>query len=116
MKSLTESPAILNVHTGSPGQYVIRVSDLRHRPLVIGVTKLLADAQSFVVVTPSDIKVFVAGNGIAAPAQEQGAESGADIEIDAETQAAIDAEEGRAIPGANIPAEMADVGAIEEPV
>jgi hypothetical protein len=58
MKSLTEQPAVLSVHEGTAGQYILRVNDLKHRPLIIGITKLLSDAQSFVVITPSDIKVF----------------------------------------------------------
>lgn len=58
MKSLTESPAILTVHEGTRGQYILRVSDLRHRPLVVQVTKLLSEAESFVIVTPTDIKVY----------------------------------------------------------
>lgn len=58
MKSLTEQPAILSVHEGSPGQFIVRVSDASHRGLVVGVTKLLQDAKSLVVITPSDIKVF----------------------------------------------------------
>ena len=106
MKSLTESPAILTVHAGSPGQYILRTTDLRHRPLVVAVTKLLADASSFVVITPSDIKVFTAE-----PQEETHVP-----EIDAETKSAIDAEEVRSVPGTDIPAEMDDEGSTEEPV
>ena len=72
MKSLTEQPAVLSVHAGAAGQFILRVTDLRYRPLVIGVTKLLsAEASSFVVITPSDIKVFAVGGGT------NGAHSGA---------------------------------------
>lgn len=67
MKSLTESPAVLTVHEGSEGQYILRVSDLRHRPLVIQVTKLLEDARSFVIITPGDVKVFAVGDGFREP-------------------------------------------------
>lgn len=64
MKSLTESPAVLTVHQGQPGQYVIRISSLEYRPLIVGVTKLLEDAESFVVITPNDTKVFSVGSAI----------------------------------------------------
>jgi hypothetical protein len=37
---------------------VLRIGDLRWRPLVVGVSKLLDDARSLIVVTPSDIKVL----------------------------------------------------------
>jgi hypothetical protein len=67
MKSLAESPAVLTVHQSAPGQYVIRVSDLGHRPLVIGVSKLLEDATSLVVITPTDTKVFTISVNGAAP-------------------------------------------------
>ena len=103
MKSLTESPAVLSVHEGTAGQYIIRVGNLRHRPLVVGITKLLAaDARSFVVITPSDIKVFAVGNGDA-PSTEPIAKT--EVEVDAETQAAIDAEEGRTVPGTDVNAD-----------
>jgi hypothetical protein len=70
MKSLTESPAILTVHQGSPGQFVIRGL----RQYVVAATKLLAaeGARSFIVITETDVKVFdvrdadaVTGNGAA---------------------------------------------------
>jgi len=63
VKSLTESPALLTVHESAPGHYVIRVRDTSQRPLIVGVTKLLPDASSLTVITPSDIKVFVSENG-----------------------------------------------------
>lgn len=71
MKSLTEQPAILSVHEGSPGQFIVRVSDASHRGLVVGVTKLLQDAKSLVVITPSDIKVFA----VEGDSHEQGQEA-----------------------------------------
>src|SRR6266576_4737855 len=95
MKSLTESPALLTVHAGSPGQYIVRVVDLRNRSLVAGVIKLLADGESFVVVTPTDTKVFTSANGDA-PVPESPAP------LDADTLAAIAAEEGRAMPNADV--------------
>ena len=102
MKSLTESPAVLTVHQGSPGQFVIR----GERTLIVGVTKMLAErgAKSFVVITPTDVKVFaVSENGDAVSAVDDGAAGndpvdGAEAPIDQETQAAIDAEESREIP------------------
>jgi hypothetical protein len=105
MKSLTESPALLTVHMGEQGQYILRVSDLRHRPLVIGVTRLLSDARSFVVITPSDIKVFAVGDNGAGPTQVvEDATTTVAEPFDAETQAVIDAEERRSIPGTEQPA------------
>jgi hypothetical protein len=109
MKSLSESPAILTVHAGSPGQFVIRVGDLRYRPLIVGVTKLLPDAESLVIITPQDIKVYAVGaaggsNGsrpVADPSDAGGAGSDSveSAELDADTLAAIAKEEGRAMPG-----------------
>jgi len=88
MKSLTESPALLTVHESAPGHYVLRVRDTSLRPLIVGVTKLLPDAESFVVVTPSDIKVFSAnGDGPAAAAEPAAT-------LDPEMQAAIAEAEG----------------------
>jgi hypothetical protein len=81
MKSLTESPAILTVHQGSPGQFVIRGL----RQYVVAATKLLAaeGAQSFIVVTETDVKVFdvqdadaVTGNGNGAADTDTEATSG----------------------------------------
>lgn len=97
MKSLSESPAILTVHAGPAGQYILRVGDLRYRPLIVGVTRLLPDASSLVVITPSDIKVYaVAGNGVGpSVAEDHATEEDADPEL----EAAIAQEEGRAIPG-----------------
>jgi hypothetical protein len=101
MKSLTEQPAVLSVHRGMAGQYVLRISDLQYRPLVIGVTKLLPDASSFLVVTPSDIRLFTVNSdgATAAPAEVADAEPD-DADLDPETRAAIAAEESRAVPGA----------------
>jgi len=101
MKSLTEQPAVLSVHEGTNGQYILRVADVRHRPLVIGVTKLLTDATSFVLITPSDIKVFnvVGGNGTGPTEIADAIPETTDV-VDAETQAAIDAIDAGADPGA----------------
>lgn len=120
MKSLTEQPAVLSVHQGSAGQYILRVTDLRYRPLVIGVTKLLPDASSFVVITPSDIKVFAVGNGAGPTVTEvpDGDDTQQEVELDEETRAAIDAEEQRSVPGAveTRDAEVGTAGAEPEPV
>jgi hypothetical protein len=97
VKSLTESPAVLTVHEGTEGQYILRVADLRHRPLVIQVTKLLEDAQSFVIITPNDVKVFAVGSNGSSGSAATDYESS--VPIDAETQAAIDAQEEHSIPG-----------------
>ena len=100
MKSLTEQPAVLSVHRGTAGQYILRVADLQYRPLVIGVTKLLPDASSFVVITPSDIRVFSV-NGDSATAASAEVEDGTldDADLDPETRAAIAAEQSRSLPG-----------------
>src|SRR6266576_2959180 len=97
MKSLTESPALLTVHAGSPGQYIVRVVDLRNRSLVAGVIKLLADGESFVVVTPTDTKVFTSANGDGTNIHTNKVPIAEDL--DPETQAAIAAEEQRSVPG-----------------
>jgi hypothetical protein len=109
MKSLTEQSAVLSVHQGAAGQFILRVSDLSYRSLVIGVTKLLPDARSFVVITPSDIKVFSVGgengnrnNDVGGDVSSGTTDMPVDEDVDAETQAAIDAEEGRAVPGAAV--------------
>lgn len=87
MKSLAQSPAILTVHLTSPGHYILRVAGTDHRSLVVGVSKLLEDATSLVVVTPTDTKVFsVDGDGD-------------ETSIDPEKEAAIASEEERALPG-----------------
>src|ERR1700689_1728594 len=108
MKSLSESPAILTVHAGAAGQFIIRVGDLRYRPLIVGVTKPLPDASSLVVITPSDIKVYAVGGESDRPDSDNSSGSvfhtsdggEAVVEtLDPETQAAIAREEGRAIPG-----------------
>lgn len=99
MKSLTESPAILTVHAAADGQYILRTTDLNHRPLLIGVTKLLPDARSFVIVTPSDIKVFaVSDNGKETNVGQDATNSTTGI-MDPDTEAAINTEEGRSLPG-----------------
>ena len=107
MKSLTESPAVLSVHEGAPGQFILRIADLRYRPLLVGVSKLLPGASSLVVVTPSDIKVFAVGgdNGHAGPDAVDSSgdiDSGVDVQVTPEMQAAIDAESAHSIPGAAI--------------
>jgi len=111
MKSLSESPAILTVHAGTAGQFIIKVGDLRYRPLIVGVTKLLPDAESLVIITPQDIKVYAVGavggsNGAGADRADGSSPSGDGVasgaateELDAETMAAIAKEEGRAMPG-----------------
>lgn len=87
MKSLTEQPAILSVHEGSPGQFIVRVSDASHRGLVVGVTKLLQDAKSLVVITPSDIKVFAVDGDESVPKEESSGElPQSDEPIDETTQ------------------------------
>lgn len=57
MKSLQESPALLTVHSSSPGNYIIRIQSSENRELLKGVIKLL-EAESVVVITPNDIKLF----------------------------------------------------------
>ena len=106
MTSLAEQPAVLSVHQTSPGAYIVRVSDLRYRPLVVAVRNALPDLASLVVVTPTDIKVF-AGTGEVAgpppvvnfPAEPEGPELS-----DEALQAAIAEQEGHALPNAE-PAE-----------
>jgi len=118
MKSLSESPAILTVHAGTAGQFIIKVGDLRYRPLIVGVTKLLPDAESLIVITPSDIRVYAVGGGngsgpVADPSDAGGASADSvdAAELDADTLAAIAKEEGRAMPGDA--ADVAPASAVE---
>lgn len=108
MKSASEVPAILTIHQTSPGQYVVRVGDLRYRPLVVAVSKLLEDATSLIVITPADIKVLrVSGDSpkavVASPSEEPagpGLLGEVPMEsLDAETQAAIREQEQHSLPG-----------------
>lgn len=117
MKSAAPVPAILTVHQPAPGQYVIRVGDLKHRPLVVAVSKLLEDATSLIVVTPADIKVLKVSSNGASPVPvnpEPAAEPSVDVELDAETLAAIRAQEAHAVPNADQP--EAEVGEVAAPV
>lgn len=117
MKTGSEVPAILTVHQTAPGQYVMRIGDLRYRPLLVAVSKLLEDASSLVVITPADIKVLrVSGNSanglsakatVASPSdaagtadpQETGTGEVPLESLDAETQAAIRDQEQHSLPG-----------------
>ena len=58
MKSVAERPPILTIHEDQ-GDYILRVSDARYRPLVVGVSHLLPGARRLIVVTPGDVKFFV---------------------------------------------------------
>ncbi len=106
-RSLTETPALLTVHSTSAGQYVIRIHDAALRPLVTGVAKLLPDASSLVLITPTDTKVFTLGNGQPSPASmvaESDNEMPPSAEgppvTDPETLAAIAREERSSVPQA----------------
>ena len=113
MKNASEVPAILTIHRTSPGQYIVRVGDLRYRPLVVAVSKLLEDATSLVVVTPADIKVIrVSGSSVSEesrkgtvaspPSEDEAAGPEVPVEsLDAETQAAIREQEQHSLPGLN---------------
>jgi hypothetical protein len=101
MKTATDLPAVLTVHEASPGQYVLRIGDLRWRPLVVGVSKLLDDAKSLIVVTPGDIKVLRVsgteseseGTAVASPLNAGPAAADPDAQLDQETLAAIKEQE-----------------------
>ena len=108
MKTASELPPILTIHQTAAGEYVVRVGDLKWRPLVVAVSKLLDDATQLIVVTPSDIKVVkvggvreVPGRGPVAnpPARKATAADSADLDLDQETLAAIAEQEGHALPG-----------------
>lgn len=124
MKSGSLVPAILTIYETSPGQYVVRVGDLNHRPLVIEVAKLLHDATSLVVVTPADIKVLKAGptlvasrTGDSPAATTAQAETAGEIPMDSldqETQAAIREQEQHALPGTS-DSGVSDSGVQAEP-
>jgi hypothetical protein len=63
MKQLAERPPILTLHALDSG-YLVRLNDLSHRPLLVGLSKMLGGAGQLVVVTPNDIKVFAAAEAI----------------------------------------------------
>lgn len=109
MKSLTESPAVLTVHAGAEGQYILRIADLQYRPLLVSVSKMLPGARSLVVITPSDIKVFSVGgsnDNVETSGDDLRTTSGdvdsADVALDAKTLAAIEAENERPLPNATV--------------
>jgi len=106
MKTGAEVPSILTIHQTGPGQYVLRVGDLKWRSLVVQVSKMLEDAKSLIVVTPADIKVLTVGNGVAAlpPSPNEDGEVD-EAELDPELQAAIKAQEAQPIPGELQPSE-----------
>lgn len=117
MKSLTESPAVLTVHAGAAGQYILRIADLQYRPLLVSVSKLLPGARSLVVITPSDIKVFdvgVSNDNIENVADREMA--GTDTVLDPETIAAIAAESERPLPNATTEDSDAEPAAEPAPV
>lgn len=111
MKTATEIPAILTIHQLGPGQYMVRIDDMKYRPLAVAASKLLEDAQSLVVITPTSTKIIrssgtSAGNGrVATPPREEGERAlpppdEVPLEsLDQETQAAIREQEGHSLPG-----------------
>jgi hypothetical protein len=99
-RSLTESPALLTLHSTGSGHYLVRVSDTKRRGLITGLCRLLDDATVITMVLPNDIKVFtVNGNG-AAPEVDVPADADAPPITDPETLAAIAAEERKSLPNA----------------
>jgi hypothetical protein len=117
LKTAADLAAVLTIHAIDDGQYVLRISDLRWRPLVVAVSKLLSDAKSLIVVTPSDIKVLrvtgvaeVSGSGVpaarvATPQEDAGTNArDPEPELDAEMLEAIKDQEGQSIPmGSSVP-------------
>jgi hypothetical protein len=63
LKSAAEVPSILTIHQTAPGQYVLRAGDLKYRPLIVAVSKMLEDAKSLILITPGDVKVIQVANG-----------------------------------------------------
>jgi hypothetical protein len=114
-RSLTESPALLTLHSTGEGHYLVRVSDTKRRGLITGLCRLLDDATVITMVLPNDIKVFNV-NGSSAPAEadlpDADAEDATDSPpiTDPETLAAIAAEERKSLPNATD-----DAAATEEP-
>jgi hypothetical protein len=114
-RSLTESPALLTLHSTGEGHYLIRVSDTKRRGLITGLCRLLDDATVITMVLPNDIKVFNV-NGSSAPAEADIASDAASPDAadappatDPETLAAIAAEERKSLPNAT------EDAAVEEP-
>ena len=121
MKTADELPPILTIHQTARGQYVVRVGDLKWRPLVVAVSKLLDDATQLIVVTPNDIKVVKVGRevspegAVANPSRNPADldENGLDPDgLDQETLAAIAEQEGHALPGQGEEPEIAPNGGI----
>ena len=112
MKTATELPPILTIHQTGTGNYVVRVGDLKWRPLVVAVSKLLDDASQLIVVTPNDIKVLKVDGGLGeVPEQVPEQVPATDPDgLDAETLAAIAEQEGHPLPGAESEPEIAPNG------
>jgi hypothetical protein len=102
-RSLTESPALLTLHSTGEGHYLVRVSDTKRRGLITGLCRLLDDATVITMVLPNDIKVFTV-NGSSAPAEADITASPDATDsppvTDPETLAAIAAEERKSLPNA----------------
>jgi hypothetical protein len=118
-KTATELAPILTVFETGPGEYALRISDLKWRPLVVEASKLLPDARLLTIVTPTSIKVLRVSGAADAPsrpvanpdgvtaAENAGPPPPADAaldgpaveDLDAEMQAAIREQEGLAPPG-----------------
>ena len=117
METATLIPDIITVARPLPGQYVIRVGDLKYRPIAVAISKMLDDASSLILVTPADTKVFkVSPNGATAPmpvdASPDHQMEESDAPLDAETLAAIKAQEGHALPNAD-PEEATEAAPVE---
>jgi len=86
------------VYETGAGQYLLRIGDLKFRPLIVEVSKHLPGATSLIVVTPKDTKVFtVSSNGTVSEPEPEPIES--EPELDEETKEAIAQQEELPIPG-----------------
>lgn len=65
-----ELPPILSLHEVGPGQYALRLYDVKRQSLASGVAKLFPEIQSLLLILPNEMRQFHMGNP--APAEPEG--------------------------------------------
>ena len=51
-------PPVLSLHRTSPGQYALRLYDLKDQSIAAAIAKLIPDLESLLLVTPTEMRVF----------------------------------------------------------
>ena len=51
-------PPVLSLHRTSPGQYALRLYDLKDQSIAAAIAKLIPDMESLLLVTPTEMRVF----------------------------------------------------------